>query len=137
VYDPEKLKALRCHARAYFHGHRVGGTNPSLLEAMGCGNVIVAHDNVFNREVAGDAAFYFNDARDIPGILENISALDPSKRRLLGLAAQERIRSTYNWERVTDQYYELLHGQISGDRRVVPRRGVGTGREEKAKSRLQ
>lgn len=71
IYDKEKLQALRYHSRAYFHGHSVGGTNPSLLEALGCGNLIIAHDNIFNREVTGNAGFYFKRPDDIPTLVQD------------------------------------------------------------------
>jgi glycosyltransferase involved in cell wall biosynthesis len=78
---------------------------------MGCGNIIVAHDNAFNREVAGNAAFYFNNAGDIPGVVDALAALDDEKRHRLSRDVQDRIRSHYDWERVADQYYALLHGR--------------------------
>ena len=58
VYEQEKLAALRIFAKAYMHGHSVGGTNPSLLEGMACSNLVIAHDNPFNREVLGEAGLY-------------------------------------------------------------------------------
>ena len=77
VYEKEKLQALRFHSEAYFHGHSAGGTNPSLLEALGCGNLVIAHDNPFNREVMGDLGFYFRSKEDIPALLKKISSLPP------------------------------------------------------------
>jgi len=75
VYNQKKLQALRYYAKAYFHGHIVGGTNPSLLEALGCGNIIVAHDNKFNHEVAGEIAYYFRTANDIKNIITKINLI--------------------------------------------------------------
>ncbi|TGV64003.1 glycosyl transferase, partial [Mesorhizobium sp. M00.F.Ca.ET.158.01.1.1] len=63
IYDQAAVKALRFHARAYLHGHTVGGTNPSLVEALAAGNMVIAHDNPYNRWTAGAAAIYFTDAR--------------------------------------------------------------------------
>ena len=106
VYDQAKLQALRWYCRAYFHGHSVGGTNPSLLEALACGNLVIAHDNDFNREVAGDCARYFRDASDIPEILRRIetaSAPDSQRAR-----SQARVRENYDWEKVADAYASLL-----------------------------
>lgn len=120
VYVHEKLKALRYHARAYFHGHRVGGTNPSLLEAMGCGNIIIAHDNVFNREVAGEAAFYFKDAEDVPAMLDAIEGLNGEEKLTRRRQVKERIRSRYNWDLVADQYHALLQDLAADD---VPGQG--------------
>ncbi len=62
VYDPGALSSLRFHAKVYLHGHRVGGTNPSLVEALWAGNPVIAHDNPFNRWTAGEAGLYFRDA---------------------------------------------------------------------------
>ncbi len=61
IYEAKKIRALRFFARVYVHGHQVGGTNPSLVEALGAGNAVLAHDNKFNRWVAKDGAIYFND----------------------------------------------------------------------------
>ena len=112
VYDGAKLQALRFHARSYFHGHRVGGTNPSLLEAMGCGNIVIAHDNVFNREVAADAALYFRSAEDIPGIVNSIEALSSDKRQAMKAAAKDRVRKYYDWEDIISRYEHLLQDDI-------------------------
>jgi len=107
VYDKARLIALRFHARGYFHGHSVGGTNPSLLEAMASGNAVIAHDNVFNREVAADAALYFSNAEDIPGILE-ILETDSGRLQRMRAVARHRIESIYNWQAITDRYQQLL-----------------------------
>ena len=70
VYDQAKLICLRYHSFAYLHGHSVGGTNPSLLEAMGCGNLILAHDNPFNRETLGLCGLYFADATELTQLID-------------------------------------------------------------------
>jgi glycosyltransferase involved in cell wall biosynthesis len=108
VYDKAKLQALRCHALAYCHGHSVGGTNPSLLEALGCGNLVIAHDNVFNREVTGDLGFYFKTADDLPALLARIELQDEASRSGLHLAAKQRILETYSWDRICNNYLALL-----------------------------
>lgn len=56
---------MRYYSNLYFHGHTVGGTNPSLLEAMGSGALICAHDNIFNKAILKDDAFYFKNHKDI------------------------------------------------------------------------
>ena len=108
VYDNVKLSSLRYHCRAYIHGHSVGGTNPSLLEALGCNNVVIAHDNVFNREVAGEAAVYFKTREDITKCIERIDSMEEKERSRLSCIAGKRIRDSYNWDVITEQYYSLL-----------------------------
>lgn len=108
IYDPEVLCALRGHATACIHGHTVGGTNPALLEAMGCGAVILAHDNEFNREVLQEAGRYFGSETDLTLRLAELETLAADDRRRLEAAARERVRSHYSWERITDLYADLL-----------------------------
>ena len=114
IYDPEQVQALRFHSLAYVHGHTVGGTNPSLVEAMGAGNPVVAHDNPYNRWVAQDAALYF---RDVDGIDEAVSRLveSPDLARSLGAAARLRHASEFTWEHVAGQYEDLLLSLLPGE----------------------
>jgi glycosyltransferase involved in cell wall biosynthesis len=107
VYDQIKLRALRYHCRAYFHGHSVGGTNPSLLEALGCGNTVIAHDNPFNREVARDSARYFVAEADVSTLVEQMEG-DELSRDAMRNQAREIIASRYTWEKVTEDYLRLL-----------------------------
>ena len=65
IYDATVVRALRRHARAYLHGHTVGGTNPSLVEALWAGNAVIAHDNGYNRWTAGGAAVFFDDVAEL------------------------------------------------------------------------
>jgi glycosyltransferase involved in cell wall biosynthesis len=113
VYEKDSLQALRYYAFAYFHGHSVGGTNPSLLEAMGCGNIVIAHDNVFNREVAADVAWYFRSAEDIPDIVNAIEGLPLHARQERKAAAIERVRKFYDWDQITTKYELLLKEAMS------------------------
>lgn len=69
IYDKVSLDSIRHYACIYFHGHSVGGTNPSLLEAMACGCHIMAHDNIFNRGVLEDAAWYFKDSATLRDLI--------------------------------------------------------------------
>ena len=103
VFNQGKLLALRYHSYAYIHGHSVGGTNPSLLEAMGCGNCIIAHDNQFNREVAGASALYFGDTSSLSEILSYMG--DTSKNCM---AARQIVRERYTWHKVVSEYLRLL-----------------------------
>lgn len=72
IYDKDVVHAIRYYCRFYVHGHRVGGTNPSLVEALGAGSAIIAHDNRFNRWVAGKGAIYFDDQRPCDVIFDDV-----------------------------------------------------------------
>lgn len=102
IYDQKKLETLRYHCKAYLHGHSVGGTNPSLLEAMAAGNYVIAHDNVFNREVTGEQAAFFKGSTDLSTFLNKYqNKAYPQKTKQL---IKERITKTYNWASITERY---------------------------------
>jgi glycosyltransferase involved in cell wall biosynthesis len=107
IYDQARLRALRCHALAYAHGHRVGGTNPSLVEALGAGNAVIAHDNCFNRWVADGAALYFDDAAGFASAWRRLRD-DGALVALLRAAARQRFDAAFGWERVLAGYRQLL-----------------------------
>lgn len=119
IYEPAIVSALRKHCMLYVHGHRVGGTNPSLLEAMGAGNAVLAHDNRFNRWVAGAGASYFRDADSCAAALDQLLADAPLRERM-GAASLERALSSFAWRDVLAAYAYLLadvhswaHGRAS------------------------
>jgi glycosyltransferase involved in cell wall biosynthesis len=107
IFDRDIVRALRFHARAYFHGHRVGGTNPSLVESLAAGNAVIAHDNRFTRWVAGEGARYFRSSQDIEGILDSLHT-DPAQ--LLGMqeASRKRYREAFTQDKILIAYEELL-----------------------------
>lgn len=107
IYDRATLDALRVHSLAYVHGHRVGGTNPSLVEALGAGNAVIAHDNPFNRWVAGDAALYFADAAGVDAAATRLLA-DAAEVERCRAAARRRHAEAFRWQPVLDQYEALL-----------------------------
>jgi len=107
VYDQPRLHMLRCHCYGYIHGHSVGGTNPSLLEAMGAQNLIVAHDNVFNREVCSDFAMYFVNAKDLADRIDSIEN-DRSRFEMLRESVYARATLKYRWEDVAVAYDRLF-----------------------------
>jgi glycosyltransferase involved in cell wall biosynthesis len=107
IYDRATVAALRFHARYYLHGHRVGGTNPSLVEALGCGNPVVAHDNAFNRWVAGAAGAYFSDTPSLAALLDRLDG-DPVQLAAMAAAARARHAEAFTWERVLTQYEQWL-----------------------------
>jgi glycosyltransferase involved in cell wall biosynthesis len=108
IYEPEIVQSLRFHAAAYLHGHQVGGTNPSLVEALGAGNVVIAYDNAFNRSVAGPLARYFTTEDDLQRELDAISLLNDAERRVLRDASWQRHATFFSWDDILAQYERLL-----------------------------
>ena len=106
IYDPGKIHALKAYSFLYFHGHSVGGTNPSLLEAMASRALIAAHDNPFNRAVLGADAYYFSTAEDV-GKLVQMSFDEADRAKMTGDNVQ-KIRSEFNWEGIIDRYEQFL-----------------------------
>lgn len=107
IYDPDIVRALRFHGLAYVHGHTVGGTNPSLVEAMGAGNAVIAHDNVYNRWVVRDGALYFRDAESVSRCIDEVLA-SPSRLAELRAASSRRFHEEFTWDHVGAQYEQLL-----------------------------
>lgn len=116
IYDAVKVAALRFYARFYVHGHQVGGTNPSLVEAMGAGSAILAQDNRFNRWVAGEGARYFADA-DSCGQQMNVLFSDDALVAQMNAFSRDRHLQAYTWPEVLHQYETLLE-QNAGERRA-------------------
>ena len=108
IDDQEVIKELHCNCFVYVHGHSVGGTNPSLLKAMGYGNCILALDTVFNREVLEDGGVFF--PRDEAVLAQEMRALEADPHRIaeLRLMGPERIRKNYTWEKISRQYDDLF-----------------------------
>ena len=110
IYDQELLDQLYANARTYIHGHSVGGTNPSLLRAMGAGAPVLAYDVEFNREVTAEQAFFWPDADALQVLFDEI-ADNRHEQRLDELKAisKQRIADAYQWDDVTDRYEALIH----------------------------
>jgi glycosyltransferase involved in cell wall biosynthesis len=113
VYDKAVVQAIRLHGLAYLHGHQVGGTNPSLVEALGAGSAVIAHDNPFNRWVAGDGAAYFRSAEDCDAQLSQILA-DPARLEAMRRASRERFQQGLSWPDVLAQYEGLIEDLVQG-----------------------
>lgn len=109
IYDKAVVQALRFHARFYVHGHQVGGTNPSLVEALGAGNAVLAHDNLYNRWVAGEGGVYFQNEG---GCALRIEALLEGGVQLAQLrdASRARHAAKFTWEKILGDYETLLKG---------------------------
>lgn len=104
IYDFKKLDSVRHFSRAYFHGHSVGGTNPSLLEAMAAGCFIFAHDNIFNRAVLKDNAWYYPSTSKVSEFLDNIDTI-VYKHKVEFIAKNiDVIRNEYSWEHLIDEH---------------------------------
>jgi len=106
IYEYEKLSGLRKNTRLYFHGHSVGGTNPSLLEAMASDARICAHDNPFNRAVLEEGGGYFSSCDDVARLVDNANPNDSVWMERIE-TNREKLGRSYNWEQVTSQYLEL------------------------------
>lgn len=105
VYDQELLMKIRENAYGYFHGHEVGGTNPSLLEALGSTNLNLLLDVGFNREVAEDAAVYWTkEAGSLANLIDQADQFEQETIRDLGVRAKERIKNAYSWEYICGRY---------------------------------
>lgn len=107
IYEAPVVQALRYFSRFYLHGHRVGGTNPSLVEALGAGCAVIAHDNQFNQWVAGSGAAFFKDESACGVLLDQLLVDDTAIARMK-LASRERFRERFTWARVLRDYEELL-----------------------------
>lgn len=109
IYDQQLLDQLYANALTYIHGHSVGGTNPSLLRAMGAGAPVLAFDVEFNREVTAGQAYFWADADALTAILDEIAGGRTGSRldelRTLG---RQRVQDAYQWDAVTDDYEALI-----------------------------
>ncbi len=106
IYDRATVQALRFHARAYCHGHTVGGTNPSLVEALWCGNAVLAHRNPFNAWTAGMEQFFFSDTDECASMIERILGDDIAVARA---AKAARLRAAeFGWADVLAAYEREL-----------------------------
>jgi glycosyltransferase involved in cell wall biosynthesis len=107
IYDKSVVQPLRFHARAYCHGHMVGGTNPSLVEALWCGNPVLAHRNRFNIWTAGAEQFFFSDTDECERMIERILTDDIAVARA-GKAARLRAAADFNWSDILFEYEREL-----------------------------
>ena len=131
VWDQKLLDQLYAHAHTYLHGHSVGGTNPSLLRAMGAGTAVLAWDVIFNREVLGPVGSYFGDADSLAMLLDD-AELSPHHVIEVGEALQARAEAHYRWEDVASLYEALATRLVTGysTRGISRHRLRGDGWEE-------
>lgn len=112
VYEEELLKKIRENAYGYFHGHEVGGTNPSLLEALGSTDLNLLLDVGFNREVAEDAALYWTkEDGNLSRLIERADRMSDEEREDWGEKARKRIKEAYSWEFICGKYEDVFAGE--------------------------
>jgi glycosyltransferase involved in cell wall biosynthesis len=112
IYDIEMLNNLRYFSKYYFHGHSVGGTNPSLLEAMACNSLIVAHKNPFNESVLDENAIYFSDSEDVKNIMETNYE---NSRMMYSKNNIQKIKRQYSWEFIIDEYERYMINKLNNE----------------------
>lgn len=111
MYDQELLKKIRENAYAYFHGHTVGGTNPSLIEALGSTDLNLLVDVGFNKEVADDSALYWSkNEGSLAKLIDKVDKMEPKKIEELGDKAKKRVAERYTWERICGLYEQCFCG---------------------------
>ena len=109
VYDQELLMKIRENAYGYFHGHEVGGTNPSLLEALSSIDLNLLLDVGFNREVAEDSALYWNkDNGNLAKLIDKVDILSEEEIQKVSKLSTERIQKAYSWEYITKKYFDVF-----------------------------
>jgi glycosyltransferase involved in cell wall biosynthesis len=113
IYNKEDLNTLRFSCKAYIHGHSVGGTNPSLLEAMANRNIILAHNNVFNREVTYDNQLYFSTSGECRKKINEIELMTQEEIERYKELSCSRITGKYNWDTILKKYLEFFREILS------------------------
>jgi len=131
IADSEHVKELHCNCYAYLHGHSLGGTNPALLKALGCGNAILALDTPFNREVLVNSeadTYGLLFPKDIAVLADTIASLDRNEARAAELRARapDRIRQAYTWDFIADEYERMFTEVLEkgGPGRILPSRAL-------------
>lgn len=110
-YDHRVINNLRYHSNLYFHGHSVGGTNPSLLEAMSSHALIASHRNNFNAAILGKDAYYFSDAAEVSHLLQQVRKESDEASGMIR-ANLEKIQKEYSWNLIINRYEEFFKSII-------------------------
>ena len=109
VYEKEMLKKIRENAYAYLHGHSVGGTNPSLIEALATTDLNLLYDVGFNKEVAEDGALYWNlEDNNLSELIEKVEKLSQNEIAKISTKARSRIKQEYTWEKIVNDYEKIF-----------------------------
>ncbi|MHA4808689.1 DUF1972 domain-containing protein [Flavitalea flava] len=116
IYDQPVVNALRHYSDLYFHGHSVGGTNPSLLEAMACECNIAAHDNPFNKAILNEDAFYFSSPEQVREVMDKEDMAGDNGNIMMEARKEKnimKIRTLYNWGRIIDEYEKVILNSVA------------------------
>lgn len=106
LFDQQAIHTLKHNSSLYFHGHSVGGTNPSLVEAMSSKALIAAHDNHFNRAVLQKDAYYFTTSAEVRSLVEQIHRDEKTNKMILNNL--QKIKEFYNWPGIIEQYENFM-----------------------------
>lgn len=113
VYEKELIKKIRENAYAYLHGHSVGGTNPSLIEALATTDLNLLYDVGFNREVAKNGALYWSlDHMNLANLIDKCDRLDNESIKRLSDLAKNRVLNEYTWNKIINDYEEMFEKVI-------------------------
>jgi rhamnosyltransferase len=115
IYDRDTLNMLRQNCFGYLHGHSVGGTNPSLVEAMVMKNLLIAHDNQFNREVCEDTAIYFHNSDELKQRINQVED-NPENYQEFKSKTFKRVKKEYSWEKIVEEYHQLFKANLREDK---------------------
>lgn len=113
IYNLEHLDNLRYYSNLYFHGHSVGGTNPSLLEAMASNTLIIAHDNIFNKAILNEDAYYFSNSNQVKTYIETISKKNNLERVKNGI---NKISTLFTWEKINQEYLSFFEKTLKSNK---------------------
>jgi glycosyltransferase involved in cell wall biosynthesis len=120
IFDTAKVRALQNNSYLYFHGHSVGGTNPSLLEAMASEALIAAHNNPFNKSVLHSDAFYFSDSEEVRYLVETVQRKE--NEQMMVKNNLHKIEFQFNWEKIINEYEAFIlecHESLNHERIIA------------------
>lgn len=116
IYDQKALNMLRQNCFCYIHGHSVGGTNPSLIEAMVMENILLTHRNQFNEEVCQDSALYFKDSDELATKMDDVDN-HPDQYQIMKKLALSRVKQEYSWEKIVSAYDDVFGNEYNKQNR--------------------
>lgn len=109
IYDKQLLKKIRECAYGYFHGHEVGGTNPSLLEALASTKLNLLYEVGFNKEVGEEAALYWTkEEGNLTALIDSVDKYSDAQIEEMGAKAKKRIADSYSWELICSKYEDIF-----------------------------